>query len=412
MRVIALAAMLAAAGAPLGTARADDAPGPLTWNDLLARLDDTPRVRQSLLATRAARDGIRAAGQVPNPSVGLRLGRGMPRDKTPAGLDWGVDATFELDWLATRGPRMREARASADIAAREAAGVRRNQGVRLARLFHEVAYYQQLGVLLSAAEEQAEALAQAVQRRIETGAARPTDSPPVAIDRARVRLGRERAESALRTAREALGTLLGWPTGKPLQVVLDTDLPPAPGPRDAIVARILDADPGLAADRAHARFLDARIRTERARRVPGLAVGAYFDRERDLDIAGALVQLQVPVWNWNTGAIRQARSEQAAQAVAMDAATREARVKAATAWERCTRGRTEAVRYARDILPDADNAASAAQRAFALGEASLIETLLAQRTLLDVRRDALAAEFQARTDCTVLDLMTGDDDGN
>ncbi len=401
--------ILASTWAGASTAQ-EAAHGPLRWADVVRRIDTLPRVQEVLLRARAAQAGVDAAGQVPNPEAEARLGRGMPRDTGAAGLEWGVALTIPFDWIGPRGAEMRAARSEADATRLDAVSARREVLGRLAGLFWEIAHDQQLVQTLRETEAQVARLAGLIRLRVEKGESRPTELPRIETELERVRLDLERALADLRADRAALVVVLGLPEGA--APVVETDGAPTlePLPRDEATARVARAHPRLAAALARVRAREATVAAERARRIPGFSLGGYFDRELDKDAAGGLLRVKIPVWNWNTGAIRRAEAERAAEERASESAARDLLADAGGAWERCVQGRSAAARFENEILPRAEASARAVERGFELGEVSLIDVLDARRVLLDARKERIEAGLRARTECAALAVLTGEID--
>jgi cobalt-zinc-cadmium efflux system outer membrane protein len=383
---------------------------PLRWADVVRRIDVLPRVQEVLLRTRAAQAGVDAAGQVPNPEAEARLGRGMPRDNGAAGLEWGVALTIPFDWIGPRGAEMRAARSEADASRLDAITARREVLGRLALLFWEIAHDQQLAQTLRETETQVARLAGLIRLRVEKGESRPTELPRIETELERVRLDLERALADLRADRAALEALLGLPEGAVPGVEADGGTPLEPLSREEATARVTRAHPRLAAALARVRAREAVVAAERARRIPGFSLGGYFDRELDKNSAGGVLQVRLPVWNWNTGAIRRADAERAAEERAAESAARDLLAEAGGAWERCVQGRGAAARFQDEILPRAEAAAHAVERGFELGEVSLIDVLDARRVLLDARKERIEAGLRARAECTALAVLTGEID--
>lgn len=380
---------------------------PLRWTDVVRMLDTLPRMQEAVLRARAARAEVRAAGQVPNPEVEVRLGRGLPRDGTDGGLEWGVGLDVPFDWIGPRGAEIRAARALADAGGMDVAATRRELLGRIATRFNEVALGAQRVAACGEAVAQGEELADRVRLRVARGEARPADLSRVEVERERAALDRDEAVADLRASRAALAALLGLPESALPAIPPDGFTPPIPPARDPAIERATQEHPRLAAAQARVRARAAQADAERARRIPGFALGAYFDRELDRDAAGAVLRVQLPLWNWNGGAVRRARAEQVAEARAAEAEALALRAETAAAWERCTAGRAAEARFDDGILPRARAAADAIERGFVAGEVSLIDVLDARRVLADARRERIEAGLRARIACTALAVLTG-----
>jgi cobalt-zinc-cadmium efflux system outer membrane protein len=334
----------------------------------------------------------------------------MPRTSGASELEWGVALTIPFDWIGPRGAEMRAARSEADASRLDAITARREVLGRLAKLFWEIAHDQQLLQTLRETEAQVARLAGLIRLRVEKGESRPTELPRIETELERVRLDLERALADLRADRAALEAVLGLPGGAVAVVEADGAMPTEPLSREEATARVTQAHPRLAAALARVRAREAVVAAERARRIPGFSLGGYFDRELDKNSAGGVLQVRLPIWNWNTGAIRRAEAEQAAEERAAESAARDLLAEAGGTWERCVQGRGAAARFKDEILPRAEAAAHAVERGYELGEVSLIDVLDARRVLLDARKERIEAGLRARAECTALAVLTGEID--
>lgn len=410
MRTLALGILALSCAALPRQAGGDEISPTLAWPDIVALVHDLPHIRQANALATASQEAILQARGVPMPDAAFRLGRGLPRGGGAGDLTWGLEVTVPFDWVAQRASRIRAAKAEADAGRREAAQVRREALARLAVLFQRAVHGQQVAQTLESAEARFDALVARIQKRVEAGQARPTDLARAESERERIRLERVRVQADGRADRETLVALLGLAPNASLRIEAPDELPAPPEPAENCILAALGTHPGLAATRDRGRAAGARVDAERARRLPSFALGAYYERELDQDNVGALIQVRLPSWDLNAGAIRQARAAWHAQELATAALALEIRVAVAGAWSRCTQRRDAALRFAQDVLPRAESTAQAIGQAFVLGEASLIDVLDSQRTLLDTRREALVTRFEARIECLELRQMTGEDD--
>jgi len=133
--------IVAAICAVMGTeARALEAAPPLRWQEVVSELDRNPRFREASLRASAARSGVDAVGQVPNPRLEVTAGEGWTADGSLRKTEWALGITVPLEWLGTRAPRVDAARAAASEADEEAGLVRQEVLLRLRRLFVLVAH--------------------------------------------------------------------------------------------------------------------------------------------------------------------------------------------------------------------------------------------------------------------------------
>ena len=138
-----------------------------------------------------------------------------------------------------------------------------------------------------------------------------------------------------------------------------------------------------------------------------MSVSAYALSEVDRSAAGGGLELEVPVWNWNSGRIAQSEAHKGAEESRLEVATREARIALVESWAACSQGRLASERLRGEVVPRAEVAASKMERSYQLGESPLVEALDSRRALLEVRRELLAAELEQQLECSALAILTG-----
>jgi outer membrane protein, heavy metal efflux system len=388
-----------------GPSPAQESPRPLTWPEVVDRLDADPVYREARARSEAARAAVDATGQVPNPRWELSAGEGQTADGGQRKVEWSVGLSIPLEWAATRGPKVDAARAASLASEEEARLARQEALLRLRRLFVEVAAEARLAGSLSASSEQADALARLVRRRVESGEARPTELPRIEVEAERARLALSLAEARLAIRRGQLALWLGRPVES---VVLDVATAPAPPPLPAVRDRV-GAQPKVRAALARLSSAGEEVRAERNQRIPSVSVGGYALSEVDRRAVGGALGLELPIWNWNPGGVARATAVEAAETSRVQALRIEAESALLETWTLCAQAGDAARRLRGQVLPRGELAATKVERAYQLGEASLLEVLDARRAFLETQREALAAEASQQLECGALAILAGGD---
>jgi cobalt-zinc-cadmium efflux system outer membrane protein len=387
-------------------ARAFEAAPPLRWQEVVSELDRNPRFREATLRASAARSGVDAVGQVPNPRFEVTAGEGWTSDGTLRKTEWALGITVPLEWLGTRGPRVDAARAAASEAEEESALVRQEVLLRLRRLFVLVAHDERLVESLAASSRQADDLARLVRLRVERGEARPPELPRVEVEAERSRLAVAQAQSRAMVHRDQLALWVGRPVE---HVALDMAQATEPPPLAEVRERVASDQPRVRAARDRVAAAAAEVRAERNQRIPAVSLSGYALSEVDRSAVGGGLGVELPVWNWNSGKTAQAEAIQAAEEARVQVATYEARGALVESWASCTQGRLASRRLREEVVPRAETAATKMERSYQLGESPLFETLDSRRALLEVRRELLAAELEQQLECSTLTILTGGD---
>jgi outer membrane protein TolC len=373
---------------------------------VVTELSRNPRYREATLRASAARSGIEAVGQVPNPRLEVTAGQGWTADGTLRKTEWALGITLPLEWLGTKGPRMDAARAAAREAEEESALARQEVLLRLRRLFVLVAHGEQLVESLAASSRQADDLARLVRLRVERGEARPPELPRVEVEAERARLALAQAQARAMVHRDQLALWVGRPVE---HVAIDMAQAPEPPALADVRERASSDHPRVRAARDRVAVSAAEVRAERNQRLPAVSLSGYALGEVDRNAVGGGLGVEFPVWNWNSGKIAQTESIQAAEEARLLVATYEARGAIVESWAMCTQGRLASRRLREEVVPRAEAAASRMERSYQLGESPLFETLDSRRALLEVRRELLAAELEQQLECSTLTILTGGD---
>ncbi|MFY3743510.1 TolC family protein [Anaeromyxobacter sp. Red801] len=394
-------ALVLAYAAPAPAGAAAPAPASLRWADVTAALDRDPRVAASRSRVRAAEGALTAARTPPNPEVEATAGRAEARDGAARRNEWGLALTLPLDWLARRGPEVDAARATVDEAAEEARALRAEVTAELWRLYVGAAYAQAEVETLETTEQQADALARLVRRRVEAGEGRPVEVPRVELELERVR---NQVDAARAIRDGALAQLGAWLT-VPVQHV---ELPPPPPTLDP-GSPPLDASrhPRVRAALARAEAARAEASAARRSRVPAFSVGGFYTSELDREAVGGRLGVELPLWDWKSGRVRRAEAAAAAEASRADAEGRALAAAQADAVAACGKARAVADRQKIRILPRAEESARTLERTFQLGETGILDVIDARRVLLEARREYLASARERDVDCGALILLSG-----
>jgi cobalt-zinc-cadmium efflux system outer membrane protein len=377
---------------------------PLRWPEVAAAVARQPLVLEAEARARGATGVVWSAQEVPNPVVTAAGGEATARDGTGSRREWGLAVELPLDFLATRGPRVASAKASAAGVTQEATGVRAQVLRTLRRDFVALAHAQALLEAGLELEVQVGQLAALVRKRADRGEARPTEVPRVEIEHERLRSGLDRVRAGLEARRQRLSTWLGSPVSR-----VDADLAqalPLP-PLEALSERVVVQAPSVQASRARLTAASEALSAERWSRLPGLTLGGAHVEELDRIATTVTAAITIPLWNWNSGRIRQAEAALEGERARLDATNRELTAALSDAWRGCAAGQSSARRFREAILPRAEVSARTTGRAFELGETGLLDVIDTRRVLLDSRREYLDLLLDMQNACGDLAALAG-----
>jgi cobalt-zinc-cadmium efflux system outer membrane protein len=379
----------------------------VAWPELARFVERHPRLAAGQRLVDAARAGVDAASEAPNPTVEGEVGQGFSREGGGSRLEWGLSLSIPLGWIAQRRWRVDAAEARVDAAEAERWATSRQVLLELRTLFWRLVHEQVRVAALQSLHAESVALVRTVARRVELGESRPLDALRVEIELVRVVDELESARAALAARQAELALWLEPPPGASLVAAADLDILPGVPGRDVALAQARSVHPVRSAARARARVREAAVDGERLARVPSFGLAAFTSHELDRRAYGLGLAIELPLWSWSTGRIAQAEAELAAERHQFEADSLELEAQVLLAQSACAISVETAARFKSRLVPLSEAVASELEKTYRLGEASLLEVLDSRRTLLEARSQYLAALAQAHIDCSRLESLVG-----
>lgn len=231
-----------------------------------------------------------------------------------------------------------------------------------------------------------------VNARVEVGRSLEADRSSASVVLSRAELARERARGRLDAARMRLASLWGAAAPAFSRATGDLYALPEVDSFEALVTR-LDANPGLLRRAAEVRVLEAERRLAAANVRPNVSLSGGLRHLGQTDDLGLVFSVSMPF-----GSRVRAQPEvdaanlQLEQApLATEAERRELRAQLYVLHQELSFARTALEALQDTIIPEAENAVSLYDEAFAVGSSTLLELVEAQDRLLALRAEALAS---------------------
>lgn len=382
----------------------------VTWPDVVRMADQHPRLAAARQDAAAARGAAAAAGALPNPTLSATLAHGVPPGTPSSDHDWSLELALPLNWLAQRPYRVGDARAQLDASSEDVRAVRRDALLELRTLFWSLAHEQERVATLETLRDQTAELARLVARRVEKGEARPSEATRAEIELQKVLIQLEADRSLLRARQDQAKLWIMGSGSRELRMAADLRALPRVPDLDSSLASVRIGHPAIRAARARVRGLTSALRLENISRLPEIEVRGFDASDPDRRLRGAGVALGVPIWNWNSGRVAQARAQLEAGRRQLEWEVRQTETAVIEAHGASLAASQAATRYRDEILPRSESAAAIMEKAYRLGEASLLEVLDARRVLVETRLQYLAALVEAQIDSSQLDALTGQED--
>ena len=383
----------------------------LTLREALARaLERNPDLSVFPITRRAAEAERLQAGLRPNPELGAVFENFAGSGDT-SGTNV-LEATLSLSQLVElggkRGYRYDAADAAIGTLSADYAVTRLDVLAETARRYTDLAQSQAEIDLADRAVTLMDAIGGSVERRVRAGAASTAERnrAQVALIRARLDAQRTRAERDAR--RTALAAMWGDASADFGSISADLEQLPALADLRSLTGQLRDS-PTFARFTADRRLREAELKLARAQAVSDLTIGAGLRRLNATDDYALVAELRMPlsIVNRNQGAIAAAD----ARILQSDAERENAFLRVNSIlyglYQETVQARARAVVLRDEAVPQAEQALTLIERGFGNGRFSFLELADAQKQLLELRAQAIAAFADAHRLDAEIERLTG-----
>ncbi len=366
-------------------------------------LRQNPQLRAAELEVQASAGGIRQAGALPNPTLGVEQ-----EDTRRDTRSTTIQLSQLLELGGKRAAREQLARRNRDLAENELVSRLAEIKANTTQAFFDALIAQERVRVAEESVRIASGGTAAAGRRVTAGKVSPTEETRARVAEANARIELRQAQAERLASLHALTALMAVPDGSVNQVDGRAEALPALPAADSLVQR-MEMSPVLRRAQLEVQRAQAAYDLERARRVPDvtLSVGSKRSQElgRNQPVIG--ISIPLPVFDANQGAQLEAlRRRDAAQAMAQDEALR-LRSGVLQAADQLQARSSEVQMLQQEVLPGAQSAYEAASRGFELGKFGFLDVLDAQRTWLQARAQYLNALAQAHRASAELERRLG-----
>ena len=371
-----------------------------------------------------------------NPVLGYEVEREQGARSGFAESEFTLSLSQVVELGGKRAKRIALATNEKDLVRWDYEGARADVIAETARAYIDVLAAQEGLDLQNELVHLAEEVANTVGTRVEAGQVSPIQASRAGVALSMVQLERDRATRDLEIARVRLAAK--WGSATPGFERVEGSLPevaPVP-PTEQIIERV-QSNPDIERWAAEIAVRDANYALERSRRVsdPVLLIGlrttglgergvtriggdssrgfeaartsTSFDDEWDTSLVAGL-SFPLPIFNRNQGNIAEAAAvvskaseERKAIEVAVRAALNEAILAGAGAYD-------EAIKLRDEVLANASSVLDKTRVGYEMGKFNYLDVLDAQRTLFDVRTDALDARRRYHLALIDIERLTGE----
>jgi cobalt-zinc-cadmium efflux system outer membrane protein len=386
--------LLAAGAASVAALAFANEPVDLTREEARAlALERNPELAAAAKELQATEGPLIQAQVLPNPELvvgGDNLGNSRKTEVGDRAAVVGFEQLVELG--GKRAARVRIAEAGRDLAGWDYAAKRVEILAAASQRFAEVLASQARVTLATESVQLARDFADAVANRVQAGRVSPVEETRARLTVASAEIELEQARRELESARRSLVALWGEREPRFERAAGDLErVVPLP-PRERLAERAL-ANPALARWTSEVERRRASVEAERAKAVPDVKLSAGVSRFSTYNDYAYLVgiSLPIPVFDQNRGGILEANRRLDKTADERRAAEARVLTELAQTYQRLAAIANEITTLRATLLPGARSAFDAATTGYQLGRFGFLDVLDAQRTLFQVRTQALRA---------------------
>jgi outer membrane protein TolC len=252
---------------------------------------------------------------------------------------------------------------------------------------------QQTAAARQDAAQIARRLETAVMGRIEVGASPEIEGLRVHAERLKADADAQEAEQLVASASSELGRWIGMPGADDVRAKGDLPIPETMAALPSLLSQAHES-PAAVREDTDARAAEARAHRERALVRPGVSLDLSMDtHDPTLPVSNyhAMLGFDLPLFNQRGPLIDREVANASASRSRADATRARLSAELVSAWRMfsATGARRKALEEA--VVPAAEKAAAATEESYALGRASLVAVLDAERARIEARMSLLEA---------------------
>ena len=372
---------------------------PLTLNVALARaLVNNPSLQAYAFEPRFAESRLLQSGVRADPelAVGVENILGTGAFSGVKGLETTLQLSQVIDLGGSRARRIAAGEGERALAEADYATQRIDVLAEVAKRFTEAVADGERLARAQRARALGEQTVTTVRQRVEAALLSPVELNKARTALSRLQIEEEHNEHELAACRQSLAAALGEkePSFGPLRGDL---FKLTAVPEFALLADRVEQSPLLARFPLEARWREAQLQLAQSLRRSGARVSAGLRRVEATDAVGFVAGFSMPLGlrDQAAGTIREARERRAQLDVSADALRLELRATLFEVYQEMNHARTALTQLQQEVIPQAEETLALSDQGYRNGRFSLLDLLDAQKSLIELRGEAIdyAAAF-------------------
>jgi outer membrane protein, heavy metal efflux system len=372
-----------------------------------AGLDNNPALQARRNETEARKAAWEASRRLANPTLGVEIGKGRPREAEGSVNIGGIALSQVLENPVKRKHRVdaveSEWRAAEhDLRAEETVFI---SGIKI--LFARILHLRRLESIARADTESLESMLALVRRRVELGESRELEALKLEVETLRGRNDLHRAQADLHLAREELNAFLGGFLPPDFELAGEMTYEPGRLDETTPLARAEAAHPLILMKGSELAAARSRLSYVRWQRLPDPVLTGFSGEEMDGRKTGIGLSFELPLWDLKSRAAAEAASLVQASESAMRAVRTSVNLDVRAQLNRMRLTARTLDLFRGGLMKQAEESLRIADVSFRQGELSLLDYLDSRRTHYAILRDYEEALFQWKVDRAELEKASG-----
>ena len=380
-------------------------PQPLTLEDALRR------AARDNLDLRAARDqravslaGVRAAKEIPNPTVSFAALRDTPHESL------FVDQPIDIG--GRRKQRIELARQEGALTDFDIAAAERQLRRNVRDAYFGLAFARRVTLEKKDVARLVGRLHDVAQARFDAG-----DIPQLEVIQAHLELSRANADAQVavrdeQVALSRLNVLLNVPAPTSWDLTSALDASPSPMSLDELAAKAVDSNAEVQHLVQEAKVEDSRLRLLKAERIPNLGVefGADFNSpgaDGFREGARGQISMELPIFSRNQGEIAQSQAVSHALEDELAAKKRAVAGQVEAAYYEFTSRAAQIMLYSQTLVPASHHLEEMAEDSYKSGKTNILSVVAAQKDVQQVESEYLDSLLAMQTTFAELEETVG-----
>ena len=380
-------------------------PQPLTLEDALRR------AARDNLDLRAARDqravslaGVRAAKEIPNPTVSFAALRDTPHESL------FVDQPIDIG--GRRKQRIELARQEGALTDFDIAAAERQLRRNVRDAYFGLAFARRVTLEKKDVARLVGRLHDVAQARFDAG-----DIPQLEVIQAHLELSRANADAQVavrdeQVALSRLNVLLNVPAPASWDLTSALDASPSPMSLDELAAKAVDSNAEVQHLVQEAKVEDSRLRLLKAERIPNLGVefGADFNSpgaDGFREGARGQISMELPIFSRNQGEIAQSQAVSHALEDELAAKKRAVAGQVEAAYYEFTSRAAQVMLYSQTLVPASHHLEEMAEDSYKSGKTNILSVVAAQKDVQQVESEYLDSLLAMQTTFAELEETVG-----